>query len=107
MGAAPTAPAMLVARQIAMLPRYLYASPDYLRAAPPLAQPDDLSQHPLLLAQGAGKQPDAWKRLYRGDEAVAVQANARWAMNSIGLSRSLARSEEHTSELQSLRHLVC
>jgi DNA-binding transcriptional LysR family regulator len=90
MGPAPTAPAMLVARQIAVLPRYLYASPDYLRTAPPLEQPDDLSRHPLLLALGAGRQQEVWKRLYRGDEAVGVLVNARWAMNSVGLCRSLA-----------------
>jgi DNA-binding transcriptional LysR family regulator len=90
MGPPPTAPAMLVARQIAVLPRYLYASPDYLRTAPALEQPDDLSHHPLLLALGAGKQQEVWKRLYRGDEAVGVLVNARWAMNSVGLARSLA-----------------
>src|SRR5471032_1003374 len=89
MGPPPTAPAMLVARQIAVLPRYLYASPDYLRAAPALEQPDDLARHPLLLAMG-GEQQEVWKRLYRGGEAVGVLVDTRWSMNSVGLSRSLA-----------------
>src|SRR5690606_6382859 len=47
MGPPPTAPSMLVARRIAVLPRYLYAAPAYLKNAPPLRHPADLSQHVL------------------------------------------------------------
>lgn len=90
MGPPPTAPAMLVARQIAVLSRCLYAAPAYLRRAPPLEQPDDLSHHQLLLALGAGRQQEVWKRLYRGDEAVGVLVNTRYGLNSVGLSRALA-----------------
>lgn len=89
-GPPPTAPSMLVARQIALLPRYLYASPGYLKKAPPLDAPDDLRHHVLCIAQGALKQGDALRTLYRGDEAVEVVTPTRFAMNSVGLSQSLA-----------------
>src|SRR5205814_3203184 len=41
-----------------------------------------------------------WKRALK----ISALNHERAAINT---SRSLARSEEHTSELQSLRHLVC
>ncbi|WP_394781866.1 LysR family transcriptional regulator [Undibacterium sp.] len=89
-GPAPTAPSMLVARQIAVLPRYLYAAPSYLKNAPPLTHPDHLVNHVLCIGQG-GRQADGKKTLYRGDESVEVTVNTRFAMNSVGLSRSLAK----------------
>jgi DNA-binding transcriptional LysR family regulator len=89
-GPPPTAPSMLVARQIALLPRYLYAAPGYLKNAPPLTGPDDLRHHVLCVARGTLKQGDVWRTLYRGDETVEVMTPTRFAMNSVGLSRSLA-----------------
>lgn len=89
-GPPPTAPSTLVARQIALLPRYLYAAPSYLKQAPPLTHPDDLVRHVLCVAQGTTKQHGAPKTLYRGDEAVDVMIESRFALNSVGLSRSLA-----------------
>src|SRR5262245_63949260 len=42
------------------------------------------------------------------DEAwAAVRHGAAYFQSSLKLSRAHGRSEEHTSELQSLRHLVC
>jgi DNA-binding transcriptional LysR family regulator len=89
-GPPPSAPSMLVARPIALLPRYLYAAPGYVKRAPPLAKPEDLRHHVLCVAQGALKQGEVWRTLYRGDEAVKVMTPTRFAMNSVGLSRSLA-----------------
>ena len=90
-GPPPTAPSMLVARQIALLPRYLYASPGYLKTARPLKHPRDLSEHVLCVAQGAARQGEVTRTFHRGDETVDVPIATRFAMNSVGLSRSLAR----------------
>jgi len=91
MGPPPTTPSMLVARQIAVLPRYLYAAPSYLKHAPPLLHPDDLTHHALCFGQGATKQQDVRTSLYRGDETVDVTVDVRFVMNSVGLSRALAK----------------
>lgn len=90
-GPPPTAPSTLVAREIAVLPRYLYASPAYLKQASPLLHPSDLTDHQLCIVQAAARQGDSLKTFYRGDEAVQVMAPTRFAMNSVGLSRALAR----------------
>lgn len=90
MGPPPTTPSTLVARQIALVPRYLYAAPSYLEQAPPLAHPNDLVHHVLCVAQGAMKQQGVSRTFYRGEESVEVMIEARFAMNSVGLSRSLA-----------------
>lgn len=90
MGPPPTAPSMLVARPIARVPRYLYAAPGYVKQAPPLRHPNDLSQHVLCVAQGATPQGEVRRTLYRGKETVEVMTTTRFAMNSVGLSRALA-----------------
>jgi DNA-binding transcriptional LysR family regulator len=90
-GPPPTAPSMLVARQIALLPRYLYASPGYLKTARPLEHPRDLGEHVLCVAQGAARRGEVTRTFYRGDERVDVPIVTRFAMNSVGLSRSLAK----------------
>jgi len=89
-GPAPTAPSMLVARQIALLPRYLYAAPSYLKSAPPLTHPDDLIHHVLCSGQAATKLREVSRTFYRGDETAQVTVTSRFTMNSVGLSRSLA-----------------
>ncbi|MGC1550769.1 MAG: LysR substrate-binding domain-containing protein [Rhodanobacter sp.] len=89
-GTTPVTPSMLIARQIALLSRYLYASPGYLKNAPPLTHPSDLVHHTLCIGQGSTKQQDGWKSLHRGEETINVQLETRFAMNSVGLSRSLA-----------------
>jgi len=92
MGPPPTTPSTLVARQIALLPRYLYASPAYLKSAGPLLHPDDLEHHVLCIGQAATSQGDVSRALYRGDEMVNVMIASRFRMNSVGLSRALAMS---------------
>jgi DNA-binding transcriptional LysR family regulator len=92
MGPPPTTPSTLVARQIALLPRYLYASPDYLKAAAPLIHPDDLKHHVLCIGQAATSQGEVSRTLHRGDEVVNVMIASRFRMNSVGLSRALAMS---------------
>jgi DNA-binding transcriptional LysR family regulator len=89
-GPPPTAPSMLVARQIALLPRYLYAAPGYLKQAPPLKHPSDLIHHVVCMAQGAMKQRGVSRTFYRGEEQVEVAVDTRFAMNSVGLGRALA-----------------
>lgn len=89
-GPSPTAPSMLVARQIAVLHRYLYAAPGYIKNAPRLTHPNDLSDHVLCIPQGAARQGDVSRTFYRGDETVDVVIPTRFAMNSVGLSRVLA-----------------
>lgn len=90
-GPPPTAPLMLVARRIALLSRYLYASPAYLKGAPPLKHPADLKQHVLCIAQGAVRQGDVARIFNRGGEVAEVMTATRFAMNSVGLSRALAK----------------
>ncbi|MFK2874032.1 LysR family transcriptional regulator [Dyella lipolytica] len=89
-GPPPTAPSTLVARQIALIPRYLYAAPSYIKQAPPLEHPNDLVRHVLCVGQGASKQRGALRTFHRGDERVDVTVESRFVMNSVGLSRSLA-----------------
>lgn len=79
-----------MARQIALIPRYLYAAPSYLKRAPPLKHPGDLVDHVLCIGQGATRQHDVSYTLYRRNEQVQVRLDARFVMNSVGLSRSLA-----------------
>lgn len=89
-GAPPTAPSTLVARQIAILQRYLYASPDYLKRAPPLTHPAELNRHVLCVGQASMKHGDVTRTLHRGDEKIDVTTTIRFAMNNVGLSRALA-----------------
>lgn len=89
-GPPPSTPSMLVARQIALLPRYLYAAPGYLKEAPPLKHPLDLARHVLCIGQAATKQHGVARMLYRGPEKFEVAVASRFAMNSVGLSRALA-----------------
>lgn len=89
-GPPPTAPSMLVARPIAVLPRYLYASPTYLKRAAPLNHPNDLDRHVVCGVQGAARPADGARTFYRGDETVAVAISTRFSMNNVGLSRALA-----------------
>lgn len=90
-GPPPMAPSTLVARRIAVLERYLYAAPAYLKKAPPLKHASDLSQHVLCIAQGA-MRPGAVSRFFDRDGKMAeVETATRFAMNSVGLSRALAK----------------
>lgn len=80
-----------MARQIALIPRYLYAAPIYLKTALALKHPNDLARHVLCMAQNAGTPQDDKKTFYRGKESVSVPLTARFAMNGVGLSRTLGQ----------------
>ncbi|MFM0175626.1 LysR family transcriptional regulator [Paraburkholderia sediminicola] len=88
-GPPPDTPSMLVARQLAVLPRNLYAAPGYLMQAAPLHCPQDLKDHTFCIGQAIGRH-DATIALTRGSETVEVPVAGRFAMNGIGLSRTLA-----------------
>lgn len=90
LGTPPTTPSTLVARQIASLPRYLYAAPEYLSHAPPLLHAGDLARHVLCARPPIPGQGGLWHRLRRGDEIVAVHGEARFVSNSAALARSMA-----------------
>lgn len=90
MGAPPTSPSTLVARKIASLPRYLYASPAYLKQAPRLAHANDLVNHVLCIGQSASRETDVWRNLMCGDETVIVMGGSRFVTNSGALSLAMA-----------------
>src|SRR5262245_63755291 len=66
-------------------------------------------EHPLA---SRSAQHETWVerlagRARRPDARHATPEPARWRPRCEQARRAQARSEEHTSELQSLRHLVC
>ena len=73
----------LIARQLARLPRYLYASPRY--SGEP-SQPADLTQHECLLLRG---QANTWT-LHHAAETVEVTVGGQFRLNSIGMMQRLA-----------------
>ncbi|MBB3213895.1 DNA-binding transcriptional LysR family regulator [Herbaspirillum sp. Sphag1AN] len=88
-GPLPAASANLIARPIASLPRYLYASPDYLKKAPPIKHVKDLAHHEFCTLPSSSQQDDI-KVLYRGEESVEVKVPTRFCVNSVGMARVLA-----------------
>jgi DNA-binding transcriptional LysR family regulator len=90
MGPAPTAPSRLIVRQIASMPRYLYASPDYLRRSPPLKHANDLVHHVLCGRPANTGMVDIWRTLRRGEETVQVEVAARYGTNNAAVAMSLA-----------------
>lgn len=85
MGEPPTS--NLIARQLARLSRYLYASPRYLERAGEPREPADLAQHECLGTRPA--KADVWS-LQRATESVEVAVGGRFVVNSIGMIRRLA-----------------
>ena len=75
----------LIARQLARLPRYLYASPRYLQLSGEPSQPADLTQHECLLLRG---QANTWT-LHHAAETVEVAVGGRFRLNSIGMMQRL------------------
>lgn len=92
MGRPPAGPNSLVVRQIATLPRYLYAAPDYLARAPRLVHASDLAHHSLCVGRGAARETDIWRRLHRGGETVEVMGGSRFVSNSAEVNRAMAAS---------------
>lgn len=75
----------LIARHLARLPRYLYASPKYLELSGEPKQPDDLTRHECLCMPKFG----SWV-LTDGPRKAEVVVGGRFTLNSIGMIRQLA-----------------
>lgn len=77
----------LIARQLANLPCYLYASPKYLESSGEPCVPADLAQHECLGFRSM--KSNGWT-LRHADESVQVAVSGRFQLNSVGLIRRLA-----------------
>lgn len=77
----------LIARQLARLPRYLYASPRYLERSGEPSQPADLARHECLCMRTA--EAGLWT-LLGATEPVEIAVGGRFLLNSVGMIRRLA-----------------
>ena len=77
----------LIARQLANLPCYLYASPKYLERAGEPNVPAELAQHECLGFRSM--KANGWT-LHRANESMQVAVGGRFQLNSVGLIRRLA-----------------
>jgi DNA-binding transcriptional LysR family regulator len=75
----------LIARTLASLTPYLYASPGYLERAGEPGKPADLERHECLGILRAG----AWT-LHDGQQSATVPVGGRFTLNSVGMIRRLA-----------------
>ncbi len=75
----------LIARTLASLTPYLYASPGYLERAGEPGKPADLERHECLGILRAG----AWT-LHDGQQSETVSVGGRFTLNSVGMIRRLA-----------------
>lgn len=77
----------LIARKIAQLPRYLYASPRYLEQHGAPLEPSDLSTHQCIRMSTDGN--DKWV-LVKGTESIAIPVGGRFLLNSVGMIKRFA-----------------
>lgn len=75
----------LIARQLARLPTYLYASPRYLELSGEPSEPNNLEQHECLNLL----KPGEWT-LYKGTQMTKVLVSSKFVINSVGMIRKLA-----------------
>ncbi|MFB9262815.1 LysR family transcriptional regulator [Bradyrhizobium erythrophlei] len=75
----------LIARKLAEIPRYLFASPRYLALSGEPSRPADLDKHECLDFPRGG----AWT-LRDGVQSVDVTVGGRFRLNSIGMIRRMA-----------------
>ncbi len=75
----------LIARTLASLAPYLYASPGYLERSGEPGKPADLARHECLGILKA----DSWT-LHDGKRTATVSVGGRFALNSVGMIRRLA-----------------
>lgn len=75
----------LIARPLAHLDTYLYASPQYLLTSGEPLQPEDLASHECLLMVKGG----VWT-LNNGTRTAKVAIGGRFVLNSVGMIRRLA-----------------
>ncbi|KQY82426.1 LysR family transcriptional regulator [Pelomonas sp. Root1444] len=88
LGEPPATPSSLIARRLGAVKRQLYASPHYLKAAPPLEQPRDLARHSCIMLVSARQA--GWT-LHGQGQQLTVPVSGRYAMNSLGMCRAFAR----------------
>lgn len=77
----------LIARKLGALPRYVYASPQYIDAKGTPETPQDLAEHECLVMR---PEKTATLHLYHKEEKVSIRTTGRFQMNSIGMMRRLA-----------------
>ncbi len=77
----------LIARKLASLQRFLYASPRYLKTSGEPQLPSDLPHHECLRLRGPGS--DRWMLSGKGG-AEQVDVGGRFELNSVGMLRRLA-----------------
>lgn len=75
----------LIARKIAEVPRYLFASQAYLDARGTPKQPEDLREHDCLLFPNETKWP-----LRRNGVVKEVRVEGRFRLNNVGMMQRLA-----------------
>ncbi|MFZ6655622.1 LysR family transcriptional regulator [Undibacterium sp. TJN19] len=90
MGKPPVIPGTLVVRKLRQIRRYLYASPEYLKLAPPLEHPTDLANHVLCIGRNVSKPTEIWRTLHKGSEKVDLMGGSRFVMNTTGIAQALA-----------------
>ncbi|MBA3595430.1 MAG: LysR family transcriptional regulator [Polaromonas sp.] len=78
----------VVARQLGVLGRRLYATPGYLQAHGTPAHPDDLHQH-RLITNSAVTLLNRWPFVVKGEQVVVV-AEGQWRSGSTGITAQLA-----------------
>jgi DNA-binding transcriptional LysR family regulator len=78
-------PSHMIARPLARLPAYLYASPNYLEGHGEPNEPSDLTHHQCLGVMKAS----TWT-LHNGTQTMEVDIGSRFQLNSVGLIRRLA-----------------
>lgn len=76
----------LIARQLARLSRYLYASPRYIERFGEPGEPTDLMQHECVRLDPA--EVAGWT-LHRETERVEIAVGGRFLLNSVGMIRRL------------------
>jgi DNA-binding transcriptional LysR family regulator len=77
----------LIARPLASLPRYVYASPRYLELFGEPVQPADLARHECLRQKTS--KTDTWV-LHSAGETVEITVGGRFQLNSVGMLQRLA-----------------
>ncbi|AMK79125.1 MULTISPECIES: LysR family transcriptional regulator [Methylomonas] len=75
----------LIARQLARLPTYLYASPRYLELSGEPSEPTDLEQHECLNILKSGE----WT-LHKETQMTKVSVGSKFVINSVAMIRRLA-----------------
>jgi DNA-binding transcriptional LysR family regulator len=79
----------LIARAIATLTPYLYASPGYLERAGEPSKPADVERHECLSIL----KPGSWT-LHDDKKTVTVSVGGRFTLNSVGMIRRLAMLDQ-------------